>query len=139
MVELSFLDSNIIIFANIKNFPEYKYAVNILEMGLKGELNLCINTIIALETHYKLTKLINIEEANYRVGTIFKSRRILYFNISKETVQQGFSIAKKYNIKTNDAVIVASMLENNISKIYTDNENDFRKIKNLEIINPIPR
>jgi len=139
MVELSYIDSNIIIFANVEDFPEYKYSLTILEKGLRGELYLCFNTIIALETHYKLAKLINVDEANYRVENLFKSKRISYFNVSKVTIQKGFSIAKKYNIKTNDAVIVASMLENNISKIYTDNETDFKKIENLEIINPIPR
>ncbi len=139
MVELSFIDSNILIYANVEDFPEYKYSLTILEKGLKGELYLCFNTIIALETHYKLTKLINVDEANYRVENLFKSKRISYFNVSKISIQNGFSIAKKYNIKINDAVIVSSMLENNISKIYTDNEKDFKKIENLEIINPIPR
>ena len=61
MVELSFIDSNIIVFANVKDFPEYNYSLTVLENGLKGNLYLCFNTIIALETHYKLTKLINIE------------------------------------------------------------------------------
>ncbi|HUY00320.1 MAG TPA: PIN domain-containing protein [Candidatus Deferrimicrobium sp.] len=137
MVELSFIDSNILVFANVKNFPEYEKAVSILEMGLKGTLNLCINTIIALETHYKLVKLINTEEANYRVETLFKSKRFIFFNISKKTIQDGFSIAKQYNLRTNDAVIIASMYENNIPKIYTDNTRDFQKVKNLELINPI--
>lgn len=137
MVELSFNDSNIIVFANVKNFPEYKKAVGILEMGLKGQLKLCFNTIIALETHYKLLKLINIEEANYRVETLFKSMRLFYFDVLMSTLQKGFSIVKKNNIRTNDAVILASMYENGISKIYTDNETDFQKVKDIEIINPI--
>jgi predicted nucleic acid-binding protein len=139
MVELSFIDSNIIIFSNVKNSPEYQYALNIVEEGLKGRLHLCFNTIIALESHYKLAKLTNIEEANYRVGNLFKSKRILYFNVSKETIRSGFSIAKNYNLRTNDAVIVSSMLENNVTRIYTDNEKDFKKITDFEIINPIKR
>lgn len=77
MVELSFIDSNILVFANVKNYPEYEEAVNILEMGLKGQLKLCFNTIIVLETHYKLSNLINIEEANYRVE-LFSNQRELF-------------------------------------------------------------
>ncbi len=137
MVELNFIDSDILVFANVKNFPEYERAISIVEMGLKGTLNLCFNTIIALETHYKLAKLINTKEAGYRVGTLFKSKRMIYFNISKDTILHGFSLAEKFNIRTNDAVIIASMLENNIFKIYTDNELDFKKVKEIEIINPI--
>jgi predicted nucleic acid-binding protein len=137
MVDLRFIDSNILVFANVKNFPEYERALNVLEMGLKGQLKLCFNTIIALETHYKLLKLINIEEANYRVETLFKSKRIIYFDVLMNTLQKGFAIAKKEHIRTNDSVIVASMYEHNISKIYTDNETDFQKVKDIEIINPI--
>ncbi|MHA1143367.1 MAG: type II toxin-antitoxin system VapC family toxin [Candidatus Helarchaeota archaeon] len=139
MVELSFIDSNIIIFANIRNFPEYHQALNIMEMGLKGTLRLCYNTIIALETHYKLNKLIGTEEANFRVEVLLKSRRLIYFDISKNTIQKAISITKDFNIRTNDAVIVASMLENNITKIYTDNETDFMKVPKLQVINPIKR
>ncbi|MHA1132142.1 MAG: type II toxin-antitoxin system VapC family toxin, partial [Candidatus Helarchaeota archaeon] len=80
------------------------------------------------ESHYKLAKLTNIEEANYRVGNLFKSKRILYFNVSKETIRSGFSIAKNYNLRTNDAVIISSMLENNVTRIYTDNVSDFKNI-----------
>jgi len=106
-------------------------------MGLKGQLKLCFNTIIALKTHYKLSHLINVEEANYRVGTLFKSKRIIYFDILMSTIQNGFAIAKKEYIRTNDSVIIASMYENHISKIYTDNEINFQKVEDIEIINPI--
>ena len=137
MVDLSFIDSNMLVFANVKNYPEYERALNRLEMGLKGQLKLCFNTIIALETHYKLLKLINNEEANYRVETLFKSKRIIYFDVMMNTLQKGFAIAKKEHMRTNDSVIVASMYEHNISKIYTDNDTDFQKVKDIEIINPI--
>lgn len=53
------------------------------------------------------------------------------------TLQNGFAMAKKEHIRTNDSVIIASMYENHISKIYTDNEIDFQKVKDIEIINPI--
>ncbi len=53
---------------------------------------------------------------------------------------KGVELTRKYEKdkpKTNDAVIAASMLENNIETIYTDNEKDFRKVLGLEVINSL--
>ena len=138
--QMAFVDSNIIIFANVETYPEYSKALELIEKGLKGEFIICFNTIIALEIHYKLLRALGAGEARYRIRALFESRGTLYFDVSRDTVLKGVELTKKYEkdrLKTNDAVIAASMLENNIKTIYTDNEKDFRRVLGLEVINPL--
>ena len=138
--QMAFVDSNIIIFANVETYPEYPKALELIERGLKGEFTICFNTITALEAHYKLLRALGADEARYRIRALFESRGTLYFDVSKDTVLKGAELTKKYEtdrLRTNDAVIAASMLENNIKTIYTDNEKDFRKILDLKVINPL--
>jgi predicted nucleic acid-binding protein len=132
-----FIDSNILVFANIEKYPEHEKALKVLEEGLKGKFVLCFNSIVALEMHYKLLKLLDAAEAGYRVKALFKSRRTLFFNIDEKIIEGAFDLSKKYGIMTNDAVIAATMIETGIEKIYTDNIKDFGRVKGIKAENPI--
>ena len=93
-----------------------------------------------METHYKLLRILGAKEAQYRIKTLFESKRTLFFDVGKETILKGIELTRRYErqvLRTNDAVIAASMLENNVKTIYTDNEKDFRKVEGLEVINPL--
>jgi predicted nucleic acid-binding protein len=54
-----------------------------------------------------------------------------------KTIKKAFELCEKYNILTNDAGIVASMRENDVDTIYTDNVRDFRKIDKIRVVNPV--
>ena len=57
------------------------------------------------------------------------------FNISEEIADSAIKIKREINIKLPDALISATALLNDLI-LTTRNENDFEKIKNLEIYNP---
>ncbi len=137
MAEQAFIDSNIIIFANIKNSPEHIQSLEILKNALKGNFIGYIDTIIAIETHFKLLKKISASEANYRLNTLLNSRRLRFYNITKNTLKTAFKIAEENNIATNDSIIISSMLENDVHLIYTDNEKHFQKFSKIKAINPL--
>lgn len=82
-------------------------------------------------------KILGPKEAGYRVGTIFDSKRTSFLKMDVKTIKNAFELCERYNILTNDAGIVASMLENNVDTIYTDNVRDFRKIDKIRVINPV--
>ncbi|NVM05179.1 MAG: type II toxin-antitoxin system VapC family toxin [Candidatus Helarchaeota archaeon] len=137
MAEIAFIDSNIIIFANIKNSPDHAKSLALLEKALKGEFIGCINPIIAIEAHYKLMKYIDSSEAKYRINSLLDSFKLRFFSITKGTLKKGFDISDINKIATNDSIIIASMLENNVNKIYTDNEIDFKKYPKIKVVNPL--
>ncbi len=59
---------------------------------------------------------------------------VKYYN--ENTVAEALHLSSVYGIHFFDALIAATMEENFIYEIATENENDFRKITNLKITNP---
>ncbi len=138
---LAIVDSNILIYAMLKDYPnreKHQKCLSLLELGLKGELNhiLAINAIIIVEVFTVLRKLLNDVEAETRINTLLSSRRLAYLSISKEACQIAVRWAKKTNVPVNDALIAASMLDNS-RLIYTADEDHFKKLEeDIIICNP---
>lgn len=57
------------------------------------------------------------------------------FNLAEDVVLKTIEIRKLYSIKLPDAIIAATALANNLILI-TRNTADFKKIENLEVLNP---
>lgn len=131
-----FVDSNIFIFANDKNYPEYDDAVAFFESA-EGELH--FNSVIALESHYGYLRNLGPEEAEKRLRSMFESKLLNYWEISKDDILEGARISKKHKIKTNDATIIANMLRRGIDTIVTDNVKDFNRHPEIQVKNPIKR
>ena len=139
---LALLDSNILIYAMLKDYPNkdwHEKCLSLLERGLKGELNyiLAVNPIIVAEVFTVLRKLLSCGEAESRISNLLSSRRLGYLSVTREACQNAVQWAKEANIPVNDALIAASITENT-QVIYTANEGHFKKLEgyNFTIINP---
>jgi len=60
-----FIDSNIFIFANIKEYPEYETAKEKIEKIVESDI-LAVNPIIISEVNYKLYRLLGSKESMKR-------------------------------------------------------------------------
>jgi predicted nucleic acid-binding protein len=136
------IDSNVIVYAVIKDYPIKLYhekCLSLLEKGLKGELDyiLALNPVIVVEVFSALRKLLNCAEAEFKVGSLLSSRRIAFLSISKEACKNAVHWAKERNVPVNDALIAANMVEY-AQLIYTSDEEHFGKLeeKGVEILNP---
>ncbi len=69
------VDSNIFIFANIKEYPEYSIAKAKIKELIKAH-KLLINTIIISEIQYKLFRLLGDEESHKRTLKILNSKYV---------------------------------------------------------------
>jgi predicted nucleic acid-binding protein len=139
---LAIVDSNIIVYAMVKDYPNklhHNKCLTLLEKGLKGELDyiLTLNPIIIVEVFSALKKLLNPDEAEFRVTALLHSRRLLFLSISKEACQNSVRWAKEKNIPVNDALIGANMAES-ADLIYTVDEDHFKKLEDhgIKIRNP---
>ena len=139
---LAIVDSNVIVYAMIKDYPDkmrHEKCIALLDRGLRGELNyiLTVNPIIIVEVFSVLKKLLNCNEAEFRINALLRSRRLGFLSISKEACQNSVQWAKEKNIPVNDAVIAASMIEH-AQLIYTIDEEHFKKLEgyNVKILNP---
>jgi predicted nucleic acid-binding protein len=140
---LAIVDSNVIVYAMIKDYPDkiwHEKCLALLDRGLRGELNyiLTVNPIIIVEVFSVLKKLLNCNEAESKVSALLRSRRLGFLSISKEDCQNSLQWAKEKNIPVNDAIIAASMIEH-AKLIYTIDEEHFKKLEgyNVKILNPI--
>jgi len=139
---LAIVDSNVIVYAFIKDYPDkerHEKCLALIEKGLKGELNyiLTVNPIIIVEVFSVLRKILGYNEAEFRVSSLLSSRRLGFLSISKQACKNGVQWAKEKSIPVNDALIAASMAEY-AKLIYTVDEEHFNKLKkhNVKISNP---
>jgi predicted nucleic acid-binding protein len=139
---LAIVDSNVMVYAMIKDYPDkiqHEKCLALLDRGLRGELNyiLTVNPIIIVEIFSVLKKLLNCNEAEYKVSALLRSRRLGFLSISKEDCQNSVQWAKEKNIPVNDAIIAANMIEH-AQLIYTIDEEHFKKLEgyNVKIQNP---
>jgi predicted nucleic acid-binding protein len=139
---LALVDSNILVYAMLKDYPDkarHEKCLSLLEKGLKGELSciLAVNPIIVVEVFTVLRKMLSCSEAQSRISSLLDSRRIGYLSVTREACQTAVQWAKQANIPVNDALIAANMTDN-AQLIYTADEEHFRKLEeyNVTIINP---
>lgn len=143
MKPLAILDSNIIVYSMITDYPNKLYHRRcriLLEKGLKGELDyiLSLNPIVIVEVFSALKRLLNWNEAEFRTGSLLRSKRIVFLSISREASQNSVQWAKEKRIPVNDAMIGANMVEQ-ANLIYTIDEDHFEKLEEygVKILNPI--
>jgi len=140
---LAILDSNVIVYSMITDYPSKTFHAkcrNLLERGLKGELDyiLSLNAIIVVEVFSALRRLLNWSEAEFRTGSLLRSKRIAFLSISREASQNSVKWAKEKGVPVNDAMIGANMVER-ANLVYTADEDHFRKLEEygVRFINPL--
>jgi predicted nucleic acid-binding protein len=117
----------------IKGYPtklDHEKCLSFLEKGLKGELNyiLSMNPIIVVEVFSALRKLLSSNEAENRVGSLLRLRRLGFLSISKENCLNSVRWAKEKNVPINDALIGANSIEH-AGIVYTLDEEHFKKLE----------
>ncbi|MGA2386806.1 MAG: PIN domain-containing protein [Candidatus Bathyarchaeia archaeon] len=139
---LALIDSNVLVYALVTNYPTtqlHEKCVALLEKGLNGELDyiLALNPIIVVEVFSAVRKILSCDEAESRVGSLLRLRRLAFLTISKEACQSSIEWAKEKNIPVNDALIACSAIQH-AELIYTMDEEHFRRLEDrgIKMLNP---
>ena len=128
------VDSNILIFSNIADMPEYSLAREKLLALIDQGYTFAVNTIIISEMHYKLQKILNNEESHTRTKKLLHSRFFDYFPVDNTTTERAIDLSFASKIQINDALIAQHCLDLGLDGIFTDNVKDFKKIPGLTVI-----
>ena len=118
------LDTNLIIYLSQEK-------MKITDFASKGD-RLCISIISYMEA---LGCPFKNNEEELIVKSLCDTCEV--FNLTKQITDKTIEIRKQTKIKLPDAIIGASALVNN-STLVTANENDFKLIEGISIINPSP-
>ena len=140
-----FLDSNILVYAINEKGPYYIGARAILDMINKGELRVCLSPQVLSEFYAvitnprKLERALSPQEAADVVERFLSAGAVLKLYPKKSTLKLTLKLVKHYQIKALDffdAQIVATMLDNGVTTIYTVNERDFAIFEEIKAVNP---
>jgi predicted nucleic acid-binding protein len=135
---LALVDSNILVYALVKDYPDkerHQKCLTLIDKGLHGQLDhyLAVNSTIIAEVFTVLKNMLNINATEERMATLLNSKHIAYILVSKEACQNAVEWATQHNIPVNDALIAASAAES-APIIYTNDEEHFKKLERYNII-----
>jgi len=143
--ELALLDTNILIYNHQALSKFHSTSRAILEKGLRGELKLCVCPQVLLEFYTvvtnprRVTHPINSEEAAEEIERYLRAKTITKIYPKADLLEITVELLKKYGAKEKeifDLQLAATMLSNNVTRLYTYNRDDFIRIKEIDVLAP---
>lgn len=136
------IDSNLLTYVFDANEPKKRrICKNLLSKCWKGDEIYAVSVQNLSEFYVAVTEKIENpmpkEIAGKFIKLIIEFENWKIMNFDEHSISLAIEINEKYGIPYWDALIVATMKENGITCIYTENEKDFQKIPWLEVINPV--
>ncbi len=133
------VDTNILIYSINLDSSKYKQAQKFLNDNAAELIITHQNVLEAIRvlTHKSFPKPMNLKEALNAILSIAKSCVVISPNQS--TYYITIELVKNYNLNGNrifDAYLAATALSNGINTIATDNTRDFKKFKEIILLNP---
>jgi len=135
------VDVGIIVLAHFRN-PARKYAAQLLldALTLKKRILVPVNTYLGayvIMTRY--LKLRSDRAAKALLKTLSVESPAFYGNLPKAVAEKALALASELNISSWDGYLIELAKTLGINKIYTIDEELARKVRDIEIENPIPR
>jgi predicted nucleic acid-binding protein len=133
------VDTNILIYSINSASPKYKQAQKFLNDNASNLEISHQNVIEAIRvlTHKGFSKPMNLKDALKAILSIAKSCPLITPN--QNTIYLALDLIKYHQLSGNrifDAYLAATALSNGISTIATDNTSDFKKFKEIKLLNP---
>lgn len=141
----SLIDTNVLVYAADEMSPFHQASKTLRDKSLKGEISLCISPQVLNEFFATVTNPKRVgnprtrEDALLEIEKYFRLEAILKIYPGPQTIETTLSLLKQYDIKRQqifDLYLVATMLSNNVTRIYTFNQADFCKFKEIEVLEP---
>ncbi|MBI3033083.1 PIN domain-containing protein [Candidatus Woesearchaeota archaeon] len=140
--EFFLLDSNILIYAYNRS-EEYKgkIAEEIIEDCIGRDIKGCTSFQCLGEfSKVMISKYhISCKEVKEIIKDLCSLQHFRKIHYDKTTIISALDLSENYNLHFWDALIVATMLENGIYQIYTENTKDFKKIPQISAVNPFEK
>jgi len=138
MMTKTLVDSNILIYFSQQEEVEKHLicAKRIKELTENGELCLSVQNLAEFSRVIteKSENKRSAEEANEYIEKFSKFAQV--FTYSSSTIILANKIAKENKIHFFDALLIATMKENSVGLILTENTGDFKKIEGITAVNP---
>jgi len=126
------VDSNVWIFAEVKDAPEHPHAARAIQ-SLLEKSDIGTNVVVLSEVFHKVSSFFGPSMASERVRTALLHPSVQWLHFGQDNAAGATRLAQETGIRINDALIAQQALENGAA-VLTDNVKDFRKVKGLKVI-----
>ncbi|MBM4305217.1 MAG: PIN domain-containing protein [Deltaproteobacteria bacterium] len=143
--ETALLDTNVIVYAADEDSPFHGASFSLRERGLAENVSLCIcpqvlNEFFAIVTDpRRVRNPISQREALLEMEKYYQAESILKIYPGPDIIQRILDLLARYDVSKQeifDLQLIATMLSNNVTRLYTYNHSDFTKFKEIEILIP---
>jgi predicted nucleic acid-binding protein len=136
-----FFDTNVLAYAfDGQERVKKKVAVQLVYDAIQKKIVGVISNQILFELFLVLTKKLKKKLTKRQAANLVEGFAVSAdwkkINYTHQTISKALKLVDKHNVSLADAVIASTMLENGISKIFTENTRDFEKIPGIKAINP---
>ncbi|MEK6984729.1 MAG: PIN domain-containing protein [Nanoarchaeota archaeon] len=132
------VDSNILVYAYDRNGSlRKKYAEELISKCFDNKISLAVSNQNLAEFVSVITKKakLSFEQAKVEVKDLINSNGFIKINYSSKTILSAIDIANEFKMSFWDSLLAATMKENGIFNIYTENAKDF-KMPWINAVNP---
>jgi predicted nucleic acid-binding protein len=134
------IDTNILVYAYDSSEGEkHEIAKDILrQIWIEGGGVVCLQNLMEFFViiTQKVENPIDVMMAKDIVYDFIKSERWTIIDRDADTFLSAIELVSEFDIHLWDAAIAASMKENNLTEIVTENEKDFRKVPDIKVVFP---
>ena len=139
--EIFALDSNVLVDAYDESEPKKReQAKNLLARCWKTETKLALSTQNLSELYWVVSRKAKPPLSNLLAKEIILSilnfENFIKIGMNAGTVVRAIDISEKSGVMFWDALLAATMEENGIFRIYTENIKDFSRIEGIKAVNP---
>ncbi len=135
-VRVPLVDSNILIYCYAEDSLKKEVAVKLIQDCFREKIRLHISLQNIGEFCSVATKRYNLDvtTVNRIVQAVLSSKGFIKLHYKETTFQQALFLAEKTKMKFWDALIAATMLENGINEIYTEDD-AFKRVEGIKAVN----
>ncbi len=138
-------DTNVLVHAHIVGSTYHEIARRLRDQSARGELSVCLSPQILCEFFAVCTDerivhpALTIDQANKEIVNYWTNSAFKKIFPKETTMRRLIHLIERHPVKRQkifDLFLVATMLDNNVSVIYTQNAKDFEPFRDLQVINP---
>lgn len=139
------LDTNILVYAANEDAPFHGPAQTLRDRGLRGELQLCVASQVLFEFFAVITDSRRIDaplscrDAAGEIEMYYHAPQITKIYPGADTIPLATDLMRRNEVTRQDIFdlyLVATMLSNNITRLYTYNRADFSRFQEIEVLTP---
>ncbi len=135
MKDRSFIDSNIFIYTLNKSEDIRSEKSKQTLLSLEKETRIVISTQVIQEISNVAIKK-SLLDKNELLDYVNRLANLEVGVISEDIIKEAIRIKFRYQLSFYDSLIVATAIENNCTRLYSEDLNNGQSIEGLQIINP---